>query len=121
MSLHSCGSAPALLRTAYVPWAVREQAAAYSKRLREAYAEAELPHEKLGRPPKEDGHDFPPPSFNLTSALHHACGAMAVVYECCQGVTDKAYPQVGHGELLDLQLILYDELLKFAIENPVKW
>jgi len=121
LSLHSCGAAPALLRTAYVPWTVRERAAAFSKRLRDAYAKAGLPHEKLGRPPKEDGHGFPPPSFNLASALHHVCGAVSVVYECCQGVADKAYPQVGHEELLDLELILFDELLKFAVENPIDW
>ena len=27
----------------------------------------------------------------------------------------------AHGELLDLELILFDELLRFAVENPVDW
>lgn len=121
VSLHSCGSAPALLHTDFVPWAVKERAAAFSKRLRDRYAAAKLPHEKLGRPPQEDSREFPPPSLNLVSALHHVCGAVAMVYECCQGVVDKPYPEVGHEELLALELILFDELLKFAVENPVDW
>jgi hypothetical protein len=121
VSLHSCGSAPALLHTDFVPWSVRARAAAFSRRLRDRYAAAKLPHEKLGRPPQEDSRDFPPPSFNLVSALHHVCGAAAMVYECCQGVVDKPYPQVGHEQLLDLELILFDELLKFAVEHPVDW
>jgi hypothetical protein len=44
-----------------------------------------------------------------------------MVHECCNGVVDDPYPQVGHEQLLDLELILFDELLQFAVENPVKW
>jgi hypothetical protein len=121
VSLHSCASAPVILEPAYVPWTVKEAVAAFSQRLRERYAAADLPHAKLGRPPTEDGRDFPPPSFNLTSALHHACGAVTMVHECCQGVIDEPYPQLGHNELLDLELLLFDELLRFAVENPVDW
>jgi hypothetical protein len=120
-SLHSCASAPVLLQPAYVPWTVKETVTDFSKRLRDRYAAADLPHKKLGRPPKEDGRDFPPPSFNLTSALHHVCGAVTMVHECCNGVVDDPYPQVGHEELLDLELIFFDELLQFALENQVNW
>ncbi len=121
VSLHSCASAPVLLQAAYTPWTVKESVATFSKRLRDRYAAAGLPHSKLGRPPKEDGREFPPPSFNLTSALHHACGAVTMVHECCNGVVDEPYPQLGHGELLDIELILFDELLRFAVENRVDW
>ncbi|NQT93365.1 MAG: hypothetical protein HQ559_11440 [Lentisphaerae bacterium] len=121
VSLHSCGSGPFLLQPAYIPWAAKEAITAFSKRLRDRYAAADLPHAKLGRPPKEDGRDFPPPSFNLTSALHHVCGAVTMVHECAQGVVDEPYPQLGHGELVDLELILFDELLAFAVDNPVDW
>jgi hypothetical protein len=44
-----------------------------------------------------------------------------MVHECCNGVVDDPYPQVGHEQLLDLELILFDELLQFAVQNPVKW
>lgn len=121
VSLHSCASAPVLLQPAYTPWTVKEAVTEFSKRLRERYAAAGLPHSKLGRPPKEDGREFPPPSFNLTSALHHVCGAVTMVHECCNGVVDEPYPQLGHEELLDIELILFDELLRFAVQNPVDW
>ena len=83
VSLHSCASAPAILQPAYVPWTVKETVTAFSKKLRDGYAAAGLPHTKLGRPPVEDGREFPPPSFNLMSALHHVCGAVTMVHECC--------------------------------------
>ena len=121
VSLHSCASAPVVLQPAYAPWTVKETVTAFSKRLRDRYAAAGLPHAKLGRPPTEDGREFPPPSFNLTSALHHVCGAVTMVHECCNGVVDEPYPQLGHGELLEVELILFDELLRFAVENPVDW
>jgi hypothetical protein len=69
----------------------------------------------------EDGTRFPPPSFNLCSALHHACGGTAFVYECCLGVRTAPYPKVTHEQILDLQMLLYDELFRFALANPVKW
>ncbi len=121
VSLHSCASAPLILQPAYVPWTVKETVTAFSKRLRERYAAADLPHSKLGRPPTEDGRMFPPPSFNLTSALHHVCGAVTMVHECCNGVLDEPYPRLGHEELLDIELILFDELLRFAVQNSVDW
>ena len=70
---------------------------------------------------KEDGETFPPPSFNLTSALHHACGAVSFVYECSDGVKTEPYPKLTHDQILDLQLLMHEELFKFAVERPVKW
>jgi len=121
VSLHSCASAPVILQPAYAPWSVKETVTTFSKRLGERYAAAGLPHSKMGRPPKEDGREFPPPSFNLTSALHHVCGAVTMVHECPNGVVDEPYPQLGHEELLDIELILFDELLRFAVQNSVDW
>ena len=34
---------------------------------------------------------------------------------------ETIYPQVTHDQILDMQLILYEELLKFALANPVIW
>jgi len=69
----------------------------------------------------EDGVKFPPPTFNLTSALHHVCGGMSFTFECSHGLKEPEYAQVNHDQILDIQLILYDELLKFALANPVRW
>ncbi len=50
-------------------------------RVQRRYAEAGLPHGTGGPVPREVGEHFPPPWFNLCSALHHACEASAFVYE----------------------------------------
>lgn len=117
VSLHSHGNAPVILSTAYVPRYAKEAAARFAEHLMARYKAAGLP---AGSPPvpAEDGKTFPPPSFNLTSALHHACGGVAMVFECPHGVKKTRYPQVTHDQILDIQLILYEELLGFAIENP---
>lgn len=54
-------------------------------------------------------------------ASHHACGGVAFVHETCIGVRTPPYPQVNHDQLLDIQMLLYDELFRFAVEQPVKW
>lgn len=84
-------------------------------------AAAGLPHRASGTEPKEDGRTFPPPHFNLVSALHHACGAVAFVHETPCGLRTRPYPQVDHDQLLDLQLLLYDELFRHAVSNPLNW
>ena len=90
-------------------------------RLQKRYAAAGLPHRASGTAPKEDGRTFPPPHFNLASALHHACGAVAFVFETPCGLRTRPYPQVDHEQLLDLQMLLYDEMFRYAVENPVNW
>src|SRR5262249_24739298 len=87
VSLHSHASAPSVEPTTYVPRMVKETIKQLGARVQKRYADAGLPHRAQGGPePREDGMKFPPPSFNLCSALHHACGAVAFVHECCVGV-----------------------------------
>ena len=121
VSLHSHAVPPSIEPTAYVPWTVKQTMQAFGDRLQKRYAEAGLPHRPGGPKPAEDGMKFPPPSFNLASALHHACGGVAFVHETCCGVRTPPYPKVSHEQLLDIQMLLYDELFRFAVENPVNW
>jgi hypothetical protein len=121
VSLHSHASPPSIEPTAYVPRTVKEAIQRLGDRVRRRYAEAGLPHGAGGPAPREDGERFPPPSFNLCSALHHACGAAAFVYESCRGVGTKPYPAATHEQILDLHLILFDELFRLAVESPVRW
>ena len=39
----------------------------------------------------------------------------------CVGVKTPPLPKLTHAEILDMQMLLYDELFAFAVENPVKW
>jgi uncharacterized Ntn-hydrolase superfamily protein len=121
VSLHSHGSAPAVLPTAYVPRAMKEALKELGDRVQKRYREAGLPHRAGGPAVADDGAGFPPPSFNLASALHHACGAVSFVHETCTSVKHERLPQATHDQLLDIQLLLYDEMLKFAVERPVDW
>jgi len=118
--LHSHGSAPAVLQAAYVPRYIKDKIRAFSHQLADVYEEQELPHHRL-REPSEDGEKYPPPTFNLISALHHVCGGMSFTFECPHGLEESIYAQVNHNQILDIQLILYDEIFKFALANPVKW
>jgi hypothetical protein len=116
LNLHSHGSRPEILPTAYVPRTGKETAARFGERLQKRYRAANLPD---GRPPavREDGATYPPPSFNLTSALHHVCGGVSMLFECSHGLKEPRYAQVTHDQILDLQLLLFDELLAFALET----
>jgi hypothetical protein len=121
VSLHSHASNPSVEPTAYVPRTVKEEIKRIGDRVQKRYADAELPHRPFGPEPREDGLKFPPPSFNLSSALHHVCGAVSFVHECCVGVKTPPYPKLTHEQILDIQLLLYDELFRHAVEHPVRW
>ena len=121
VSLHSHASSPSVEPTAYVPHTSKQTIQKFADRLYKRYADAKLPFRTAGPEPKEDGTTFPPPSFNLSSALHHVCGGVSFVHETCVGVKTAPYPKLTHAEILDMQMLFYDELFAFAVENPVKW
>jgi hypothetical protein len=122
VSLHSHAVNPSIEPTAYVPHTVKETVKRLGDRVHKRYAAAGLPHRIEGGPePREDGVKFPPPTFNLCSALHHACGAATLVHECCIGVKTPPYPKLTHEQILDIEMLLYDELFRYVIEHPVKW
>jgi hypothetical protein len=121
VSLHSHGAAPSIEPTAYVPRTVKESVRRLGDRVQRRFAEAGLPHGAGGPVPREDGERFPPPSFNLCSALHHACGAAAFVFESCRGVATRPYAAATHEQILDLHLLLFDELFRLAVNSPVRW
>src|SRR5262249_13562231 len=121
VSLHSHASHPSVEPTAYVPQSIKRTIKDFADGVYRRYAAAGLPHRKAGPEPREDGVRFPPPSFNLCSALHHVCGAAAFVYECSLGVRTAPYPKMTHEQILDLQLLMYDELFGYALAHRVKW
>jgi hypothetical protein len=121
VSLHSHASNPSIEPTAYVPHSIKATIKDFGSRLYKRYTEAKLPSRSPGPEPKEDGVTFPPPSFNLCSALHHACGGVAFVHETCVGVKTAPYPVLTHEQILDMQMLLYDELFQYAVEHPVRW
>lgn len=113
VSLHSHAGNPTLLRTAFVPLEVQEQTRALAKAYYALCAERGLPHGGLFEPQPEKG--AVPAPFNLTSALYHVSGATAFTFECPHGLRGEKACQVSLEQILDIQLALYEAMLRFAL------
>ncbi|MBO9609852.1 MAG: hypothetical protein J7639_28100 [Paenibacillaceae bacterium] len=59
---------------------------------------------------------YPPPSFNLTSALHHLTGGLSMTYECNMSL-DAPGERFSYAEMLDSHLVLFEQLMRFMQEN----
>jgi hypothetical protein len=119
VSLHSHSVHPSVEPTAYVPLTVKETIRVFADRLYARYRAAGLPAREAGPEAQEDGATFPPPSFNLASAIHHVCGGVVFVHECPCGVKDGS--SVTPEQILSIEMLLYEELFRFAVERPVRW
>jgi hypothetical protein len=123
VSLHSHENAPVVLQTSYVPVFMKERIRDFSARLKVRYQRLGLPYGSVLVPQADDPRPGPRSSFNLASALHHVSGAMAFTFECSHGSVSEESPTplVSHGQILDIQLTLYEEMLGFALENRLLW
>jgi hypothetical protein len=121
VSLHSHESPPVVLQVSYVPVFMKERVRDLSRRVKERYEDEGLPYGRVIAPRVEDQEPGPTSSFNLASALHHVSGAMAFTFECSHGSTGEGGPPVTHGQILDVQLLLYDEMLRYVLENRLLW
>lgn len=65
---------------------------------------------------KPEGGKVPPP-FNLTSALYHISGAMAFTHECPHGIDEEKSCPVTFDEILDIQLTLYEAMMRQALDG----
>jgi hypothetical protein len=115
VSLHSHSSKPALLRPAYVTMEKQED-------VRKLAAECYAILNKRGLPyggiftSKADGGRNPSP-FNLTSAIHHVCGASSFTFECPHGLESAGACKVGLEEILDIQLALYEAMMRHELSK----
>ena len=76
-----------LLQPDYVPLYTKE--GVYNLAQSTAALEASFGYKTAVIPVKGDCPGFPPPSFNLTTAIHHICGAVSSTYESNEGLDDK--------------------------------
>jgi hypothetical protein len=101
VSLHSHGSKPALLRPAYVTMEkqedIRQLAAAYYAILQERG----LPHGALFDP--------------KAGAIYHVSGASSFTFECPHGLSTDRACKVEFEEILDIQLVLYEAMMKHTL------
>lgn len=119
VSLHSHSFPPAILRPAYVTLEVQQEAAELARRLYALLRERDLPGGNPDADPFQasaDGGEHPAP-FNLTSAIYHISGASSFTFECPHGFTDDKFCTVTMEQILDIQLTLYEAMLRHALET----
>ncbi len=119
VSLHSHSYPPAVLRPAYVTIEVQQEAAELARRLYALLRERGLPGGNPDADPFQasaDGGEYPAP-FNLTSAIYHISGASSFTFECPHGFADDKFCTVTIEQILDIQLTLYEAMLRHALEN----
>jgi hypothetical protein len=121
VSLHSHESAPVVLQASYVPVFMKERIRDLSRRVQQRYARAGLPYGSVVEPGVEDERPGPTQYFNLTSALHHVSGAMAFTFECSHGSVSEESTALSHDQILDVQMLLYDEMLRYVLEERLYW
>jgi hypothetical protein len=113
VSLHSHQAAPAVLRPAYVTTEAQEAVAALAEQYYELLEARGLPHGGVpGVAPEGGEHPAP---FNLTSALYHISGATSFTFECPHGVTGEKACQVSCEQIVDIQLALYEAMMRFGL------
>ncbi|MBW7990216.1 MAG: hypothetical protein FVQ84_09410 [Planctomycetes bacterium] len=113
VSFHSHESKPAILRPAFVTTEIQEDIRSLAKRYYALLGEHDLPYSGLFKVEPEGGK-YPKP-FNLTSAMYHISGASPFTFECPHGLKDGC--QVNFEQILDIQLLLYEEMMRYEIEK----
>jgi hypothetical protein len=115
VSLHSHENAPALLRPAYVTLDIQQQVRDLAVDYYARCDERRLPHQKPFTV-KPDSGKVPAP-FNLVSALYHISGAVSFTFECPHGLTGDKACHVSLEEILDIQLTLYEAMMRYALRK----
>jgi hypothetical protein len=115
VSLHSHESRPVLLRPAYLPHEEQEKVLSLANAYYGLLDERQLPHGTPFGAKPESGN--PPAPFNLTSAIYHISGATAFTFECPHGIDHEKACQVSLEDVLDVQLSLYEAMMRFALEQ----
>jgi hypothetical protein len=115
VSLHSHENAPAVLRPAYVTTEIQEEVRSLAERCYALLDQRGLPHARPFSVASEGGKH--PAPFNLVSALYHTSGATSFTFECPHGLVGKNACQVDANQILDIQLTLYEAMLRHVIEE----
>jgi len=104
-----------LLPTAYVPLEVSQAIHRLATRCNLAAQEKGLAFNVREPPEREQGDT--PPSFNLTSALHHACGAVCAVFESNECLIDQPGPHFTHEQIYLSHAILFEQTFRHFREH----
>ena len=103
-----------LLQPKYVPVEIQQAVEALARR---CFAAGEKEGLEFGIIPvlqRESGPN--PPSLNLASMAHHACGGVSAVYESNECLIDEPGPHLTHAQITRMHMILFEETLRTALE-----
>ncbi len=114
VSLHSCASAPFLIRPAYLPLAQQREVVELANAYAALLKARNLPAGSIPSARAEDA--LQPAPFNLTSALYHTSGATAFTFESPHSLQDPKACFVSHQRLLDIQLTLYEAMFRHVLQ-----
>jgi len=111
IGLHGGGnSLSELLQMSYVPLYIKESI--FRLAADAAARQTALGLKSCVYPVKSDGN-YPPPSFNLTTAIHHISGAVSATFESNMGLTDRSNPFTAE-EILLSHYCLIESMLNLA-------
>lgn len=105
-----------ILDTDYVPFYIKQRIHDLSLRVKAEVTKLNMP---CAATKIQFDDSVPPLSFNLTSALHHVCGAVSYVYESNQGIckkNEKWETILSHEEILIQHYILFEQTIRYALE-----
>ncbi len=119
VSLHSHESNPALLRPTYLPLETQEAVRELAQACYDLLAKRGLPRAQPFTPAPEGGRR--PAAFNLASALYHVSGARSFTFECPHGLAEKSSCRVNLEQILDIQLTLYEAMMRFELNKKPQY
>lgn len=106
-----------LMATQYISPFIESKQNRLVQKVYEAYERKGIPYRAVfgqGTRP-----DTPPPSFNLTSALHHISGGISMTFESNMGL-DAPGKKYSYEQILEGHYILFEQLLQFMEkESPL--
>lgn len=120
VSLHSHENRPIILQPAYVPMFMKKKTHQLALNLNQRLNVKGLPatpDDWFWQPRAEDENEPAKTTFNLVSAIHHISGSMSFTFECSHGSVSEKEPNpiVSYDDILDIQLMLYDEIFNAAL------
>ncbi len=106
-----------LLQTAYASGNSKKEAIRISEKIKTEMDKEGLQFRPIRDTMETGENDTVPKSFNLSSAMHHACGGVCLVYESNQGLSDAEGRGWSYEEIYRHHMVLFETLMRHLQER----